>query len=227
MKKFCPKCGKETEELHESLCGDCYCQKFKNESYKKKMNVSVCKCGSLGYSQQWKKNIMLDDFIDSLVKKDLEATYKNKTDYIFSFERKELQDTIIIKTEVEKSRMKIADYTYVFNIKSKMCPLCSSEKKGYYEAVLQLRGKKETLKDFRRIVDGAIDLYKGQNSFAKVVGQADKAVDFHLGTKKVLGRIKKEISSKYNVETKTSFSLYKIKDGKEITRTTLLIREIE
>ncbi|RLG14437.1 MAG: hypothetical protein DRN66_01975 [Candidatus Nanohalarchaeota archaeon] len=225
MKKFCPNCGKETLELHESLCRDCYAQKFKKNIFKKKMNISICKCTRLGYNQQWKKNITLDDFIKSIIEKELKAIYKNYDEYGFSFDKKEMQDSIVVYVKAEKNKIKIAEYTYHFRIKNRMCPVCSSEKKGYYEAVLQLRADKNVLNDFVNIVDNIVASYKGQNSFAKIVGQKSNAVDMHLGTKKILDKIKKEISSKYKIETKASYSLYKVKDGREIYRTTLLIRE--
>ena len=225
MEKFCPKCGKQTQELHDSLCNDCCSQKFKKNVFKKKMNVSVCRCGAFGYNEQWKKNITMDDFVVSIIKKELKTIYKNSNEYDFSFEKKEMQDIIIVCVNAEKNKIKIAEHNYRFNIKKRMCPLCASEKKGYYEAVLQLRACKKNLIDFVNIVDNIIASYEGKNSFAKIVGQKSNAVDMHLGTKKILDKIKKEISSKYEIETKISFSLYKVKDGKEIHRTTLLIRE--
>ena len=79
MKKlFCPKCGNETDNLYESLCESCYSSKFKKNIFRKKMNVSICNCGSVGHIENWKKDRSLEDFIDMLIKNDLKSQYMKK-----------------------------------------------------------------------------------------------------------------------------------------------------
>ena len=225
MKKFCPNCGRETEKLYNSLCIHCCTEKFRGKKYIKKRNISFCNCGAVGLNNKWEKNISFDDFIVSIIKKELKTIYKKCNEYNFSFFKKKKEDNVTVHINVEKNKIKITEYAYYFTIKNRMCSLCSSEKKGYYEAVLQLRARKKTLDEFIDVVNNIVNSYNGRNSFAKIIGKKSNAIDMHLGTKKILSKIKKKISEKYNIDTKTSFSLYKIKNGKEIYRTTLLIRE--
>ena len=227
MKKFfCPKCGNETDNLYESLCESCYSSKFKKNIFRKKMNVSICNCGSVGHIENWKKDRSLEDFIDMLIKNDLKSQYMKKfSGFELSLEKEKYEEMFIVEAIVKKENIVIAKHIYRIHIRHRSCPECSSFKKGYYEAVLQLRGKKETLDLFYKIVEETMNSYTGDNSFAKIVAQKDNAIDMHLGTKNILNKLKKRISSKFNVEFKTTFAQYKIKDGKEIHRTTLLVRE--
>src|SRR3972149_9446515 len=46
LQKFCPKCGKTTENLYDNLCKDCFLQKINLKDLPEKITVRQCKiCG--------------------------------------------------------------------------------------------------------------------------------------------------------------------------------------
>ncbi|OYT35050.1 MAG: hypothetical protein B6U87_00995 [Candidatus Aenigmarchaeota archaeon ex4484_52] len=227
MKKFCPKCGKITKTFYCSLCETCYSKKFKTNIHKICKNVFVCNCGNLTHGQLIKKNISLNKFIDFSIEKELKKIFKKKyNDYKYVYiqaeqKKEEINKCILVK----QNKITIAKYNFRFLIKNKMCRTCLISKSGYYEAILQLRGSEKFTKDISSIIEKTTDSSNLENSFIKIKKQNKNLANIEIGTKKLFGKIKKQILLRYKPLIKMSYSLHKIDDGKKIYKTTILIKE--
>jgi nonsense-mediated mRNA decay protein 3 len=114
MRRFCYKCGKQTERLIDGLCEEC----IEQEMIKKVVSIEywICpRCGRIREGKVWKIKSLED-----VLKKRLKATRIDM--------EKGLAETVSGKIR------------FSLEIRKVTCIHCSRIAGGYYESVLQLRG---------------------------------------------------------------------------------------
>lgn len=116
--------------------------------------------------------------------------------------------------------------------KTGVCPDCSREMGGYFEATLQVRGSPGT--DLEHLLP-AIDEYLIQrmqtlkdegrpNSFFTEVVKSRHGNDYVLGSHETSRQLADELASRYGAEQDESTKLFSRKDGRDVLRWTHLVR---
>ncbi len=199
LMNFCPKCGKDAE-LVDGLCADCLAKMTDFATVKNRfVKCPVCK--------RWLSKGLWKDF-ESAVKDAMKTKGKLIDFHVFD-------NTNNFTAEYS------VDYTgHVFSgtiktkplIQSKLCDDCSKERGGYYEAVIQLRGGWARAFEYSRwVATSKIDMRKeGPDLYVMKFSEGNKLVAF--------------LKKKFKPEVKESSSQAGMKEGKHISRKTIMLR---
>lgn len=228
MKKFCPKCGKDTEELIENLCLDCH----RSISGKEKLplpasvKIYICKCTKVRMKNQWKSYPTLKDVIKSAILSESKLKAANISITFPKMNIAERKITIPITAEINNKGKHSTQQVDAILI-PQCCPVCSRKSGGYYESVIQLRGDIKEVKKIQDYIEKRIhkENEKSDAIFITKTENVHNRIDIYLSSLKYAQKLSKHIISKFNIaEHKDSFSDYGIKDGKTLKRTTHLLR---
>ena len=110
------------------------------------------------------------------------------------------------------------DYTLGITITKSVCNACKKKNSSYYEAKIQIRPKDNL------ILKLVMDYIRAYNIIVTKEDVRKFGIDLYLTNKKQLSGILTEVKKKFKVEVKISNTLYGRKDGKEVYRTTALVR---
>ena len=211
FKKFCPRCGKETDAIVRGTCQNCYLEKHELFSVKD-ISLPVCvKCGKLHHKNSWK--LFSDDEVAE------EVASKIKVD----------PDIADPKVDVEISKMGPFEYEARINVKgflddslveqekfitfklSKVsCDACMKLVSNYREGILQLRASSnEEAEDMYRLAKSLIEKEKANDSLSGIVKTMKNKNGYELwiGSKKAAAKVSKYMCKLYKVRVKTSKQL--------------------
>jgi len=208
--KFCFLCGKETEELIEGYCEDCYNKEFNLIEVPKEITFIVCsKCDRIKHKNQW-KNIEIDE----LLKDKIKILGKNVGIRI------EKNDVLHITAKgYLKGSKKMKEEKHDINLKLNklVCQECSRRTGGYYESIVQLRGKVTEAMDF---IDDQI-IEENQTFRTRKV---KNGFDIYLADRKFANRLINVVKKRFNAKVKKNYKLVTKKEGKDIYRSVILVR---
>lgn len=233
MKKFCPGCGKETENLVKGLCKDCFSKKGKAAGIPDKIELEMCSCGRIKQRGKWKREIKraIWDRIKlkgKVVEKSMDLRKMND----------HFKADVEIREVIDKGKGSTLKKEIDIKIKKSICRDCARIRGGHYEAVIQLRGSKEkvdeAVKDiFEKVKNSKerkgfiTDIKKRKVSVERKKGEKKinfVGIDIYLGSKNLARRISKETGEKFGIKHKESYTLAGMKDGKKFYRNKMLLR---
>ena len=234
-KIFCVNCGKETENLIDGLCLDCYSRKGGFASIKKgRLKIEVCStCGSIKYRGKWLKED-LEDAMKRLVIDNLlisENISWKRPEVKFRRKGKTLYEVVVdIEGEIGGNRVKEEVYTEIL-VDKVSCPTCSRKAGKYYEAIIQLRGNEREL-DEREIKEMEGFLRRrmkefedsGRGVFIADRKKVKKGLDLYISDRKVAHSLIYQLKEEFGGEVKESPKLFGMKDGVRQYRMTYLLR---
>ena len=234
-KTFCVNCGKETENLIDGLCLDCYSRKGGFASIKKgRLKIELCStCGSIKYKGKWLKED-LEDAMKRLIIDNLSIS-KNiswkESEIRFRRKGKTLYE-VAVKLEGEVGGNKIKEEVYTEVLVEKInCPTCSRKAGKYYEAIIQLRANERELdkkeidkmeRFLRRKIRELGD--SGRGIFIADRKEVRKGLDLYISDKRVAHSLIYQLKSGFGGEVKESPKLFGMKDGIRQYRMTYLLR---
>ncbi|MEM7826661.1 MAG: NMD3-related protein [Candidatus Aenigmatarchaeota archaeon] len=211
MKRICIICGKEAKI--EDFCEICWL-KQKSLFDIENLELKVCKCNSWLDKNNWKRFKNLDEIVKDIIKNRIKTENRiieknielkrigNK--YSASIECKGyIYPSKTIKTEKK---------TIVVKIKKLMCDRCRKLSGMYYEAVLQVRTKK----DISRMLPKKRDILK--------IDRLKNGYDVFIMKRGLARKIIKELKS-LNFNIKESYKLLGKGGGKKIYRCYYSIRD--
>ena len=208
--KFCFLCGKKTDDLIEGYCEECYNKEFNLIEVPKEIKLVRCsKCDRTRYKNQW-----MDKEIDELLKDKVKVLGRNVKIKI------KINDNVhvIAKGYLKGSKtVKEEEHEIIIKIKKIVCQDCSRRTGGYYEAIIQLRGKTTEAMDF--IDDNII---RENQTFR--VEKVKNGLDIYLADKKFANRLTNDVKKKFNAKIKKNYKLVTRKKGKDIYRSVMLVR---
>lgn len=115
-------------------------------------------------------------------------------------------------------------------LKLSVCTYCSKQHGNYYEAILQIRGLAGLTDDeigqlIERIEDETYTAsVKDSNVFITRKEKVKGGYDFYMGEKTFTRQLSQRLHDNFGGEMKTSSSLFGRKDGKDLYRSTYLVR---
>jgi len=229
---FCVECGATVKTI-QGLCPNCFLKH--HELIEPPASIDVVKCTQCSKLQVGKAWVATD--IEGAVLRLLEKnvrTAREVTFRTFTFDiRQEDERNLMVSV---KAVLKVDDIDLVKDFRTRLrvhggsCPTCGRKAGFYYEAILQIRADDRRLSDeeideavgfAERLVDRAAS--KGE-AFISKIEPVKGGVDLYLSSHDLGRNIAKEFRAKYGGTVGVSPKLFGLKDGREIYRTTHLIR---
>jgi len=205
---FCFLCGKETENLKDGYCEECYFEKHIEKTLPDKIEFVVCsKCKKVKIGNKWTEKPLENFITDKFELGGAEIRQKDPKRFEIAYKTslgKEIKHVMI----VHQNRI--------------MCPVCSRMSGGYYEAIIQIRGN--NVEKLLKKVD--IEIRKSDNP--KAFYRLEKTrggVDLYVGSKSLAKSVAENIRKRYELEIKKSFTVVTKKEGRGVNRTIIMIRD--
>lgn len=219
--KFCPRCGKETSELVEGLCEECFQKKSEIFVVPKKLEMNVCKhCGRYKEGGSWKEG-KLDNVLQNLAKDSLtternlaskKIEIKKGTDYKIEITGTDKETGLEEKKKIE------VDINYG------TCDICAKISSGYFTTTLQIRGPEEKLERALEICEKTFDRKGNPEDFISDVRDVKNGYDLYMSSNSLARKMVSRLRNKFKIEKKSSKTLYGERDGQRIYRSTYLAR---
>lgn len=218
--KFCPKCGKETDVLHDGLCGDCFTGRLDlREDLPVKVVLGTCKmCRNVFHGEKKfsSEETALDDFLRRALGRDtvIDATYRIVGNTMHA--------TINVSSDGVEKRL---EKSVPIVRKSITCKFCNLQKANYYNVTLQVRvpkGMEDAI--LQEIEEMLAAIRKRDNySFISGVEKLKEGTDLYIGSKSAVEKVANYLKGKYGAKTKISRKLYGLVEGKKSYRDTVLV----
>lgn len=220
-KKFCPKCGKETEKFYENLCKDCFLERFSlSEKIPKKFLFKKCKnCGKIFYKNIGKES--LESLVEAILSKILEKERIESINYRISNDKLKME----IETKI-KDLKKVEELVSELIIKQSICNICQIKEKGYAQAIIQLRCSDKILPKIEEDIRREVEILNKFDflAFISKIEKEKNGLNFCIGSKKSAREIAKILKRKYKAEVKFSRKLVGFERGEKVYRDTILIK---
>lgn len=232
FKKFCPKCGKETDVFIGKICKDCFLEK-NNLFSLKKINITQCKiCKKILVAGKWV------DFSEEAIAEEVANKVKIlpelNTPKIFVELEPHIDNnyTALIKIEGILNNYLIEEELVAkFKLKEITCDACMKLNSDYREAIIQLRSKrKENEDDVFLLAKNLLDLEKSKDplSGTSKIEKVRNGYDLWIGSKKAAVKVTRALSKFYNVKPVISKKLIgEDEQGKRKYRHTFCIRDFD
>jgi nonsense-mediated mRNA decay protein 3 len=204
MEKVCPKCGASSNDVtfNGSFCSTCFKSSNKPLSIPPKITIYFCRVCGMERFRKWNEESVESSIISSLKDKKL------------GFPKIE-----ILKDEV---KIKYENYDDFISIKllrkESICDNCMRKNSNYYEAIIQIRGDEYTQNE--EFVKGIINALEKATFISNIV-ELKEGIDLYVGDKMVA----RSVLSSMRLKPKVTYTLYGVKDGQRVYRTTFLIRK--
>ncbi len=219
--KFCARCGKETEELTESLCSDCFSERKEWVEIPERLEVSECRGCRRKKTDGWKE-ISFEEAIENELKKTMQV--KGEVKEINISTDRELNTAVIeLQGSMEGVSMKETKEVEIVT-KEDTCGECKKIETGYFEAKVQIRlpeGKKEeVLKECEEILKQR----RSDEAMVSGIEERENGFDIFMPSKSAAKHLTKKLAERYEVERKDSKTLKGLRDGSKAYRSTYLVR---
>ena len=237
--KFCPKCGfEETNSnlLIDGFCKKCFSQKNPIFLGIKEPKIIICtNCKSYMHKNKWYSSLDYDllknikKIISLLMQEKIVFNKKAKITKIEitplvpkNFQIKQKLTTINAELKIQglMFNKKLEEiYEIPIKINFSACNLCIKKTSNYYEAILQIRPKSQEVLDFVKK-----DIAEKKNAFITKEEHLKYGHNLYLTSQNYAKNLASLLKDKFNAEIKFSYILFGRKDGKDIYRTTILIK---
>jgi nonsense-mediated mRNA decay protein 3 len=231
FQKFCPKCGKETDNIIGKECLECFLKKAKLFSIKGQ-KVLMCKhCSKIIIKGHW------EDFSESLISEEVASKVKINADFnlqdtkvLVELQKRsedEYEALVKVKGFISKNLVEQEKIIWV-KIAGTMCDSCMKLDAEYREAIIQLRGK--TKAESGQMLKIAIDLLNKERSKDSLSGtskiiELKTGYDLWIGSKKAAVKVSRYMAKLYSAELKASSKLIgQEKSGKRKYRFTFCVK---
>jgi nonsense-mediated mRNA decay protein 3 len=203
---ICPKCGRTNAGVQfiDAFCPDCYPFKVK---IPEEMEIRICKkCGNVQFRGEWQP------YDQETVERIVATKCKGDHDWAdYDMDKGEI--TFTIKKPGGDIEIK---KPYVVKKIIDMCPNCSRQSGGYFEAIIQLRGDEKKIKRYMMMLMKLLQ----RTTFVSKVDEKKEGIDLYVGSSKAVVAVMNETG----LRTKMSHTLAGERNGKRIYRTTFLVR---
>ncbi len=236
FKKFCPKCGKETDSLINGVCRECFLKTTELFNIKE-ISIKRCKtCGKFQIKGSWfePSEKIIEDEVKSKVKiiseinqpkiivtaKEIEKLEESKIGRFFEINVKVVGLIDEQLLEQEKS--------FELELEKEGCDSCMRLNSDYREAIIQIRSEnKENVEQIFNEVKTFLSNEKAKDSLSAVVKIIDfkNGLDVWIGSRNAATKVVKKISVLHSLKpTKASKLIGVLPNGKKKFRVTYCIR---
>ncbi len=228
--KFCPKCGRQTDEFFDSVCKDCFREGI-TLLEPRDLEVSLSVCPLCGCYFKGKEQTTIEAVAEDSVRKALRRKFGSDCpveilDLNTEFKEGERRARVVLAVKAEINGVDIVERgegAVILNRET--CERCSRIAGGYYAGIVQIRadGRVPTDEELRRAEDIAYASL-GESDFVSKEQLLKEGLDIYVSSMEFGRRISREIVKKLGGSFSESQKLYGRKDGRDIYRVTFLIR---
>lgn len=218
--KFCPRCGKETDELfggEKKLCAECYPDKNDLLDIPRELEITVCSvCGRMRYQGEWIEEYSVQDQLAKSFEKFSEEDVEMHLQYWED-------EGFHVRVHAEKGPIKdFYDTDILFH--REQCKACSRFQGGFFKVKMQLRGP--DVDDIsREIVDEAAEATNdSRKDFLSNIDEVHGGYNFYLSTERIAKKILTMLRDRYDPEIKRSYELIGEQNGEEVYRNVVSVR---
>lgn len=227
MERFCPKCGATNVQFIKSFCQNCYLQEHKVISVPEEIKIEFCKrCGRVRVKGKMYKQtkeiinelilskIKLKELYNEKILIELHPLQSDRTKAVLYISGKIGNDKVSFKKEI------------ILKFVNFCCNDCSRIAAGYFEAILQVRAPESKRKKAFDFCKNFLLKEQKHNILAVIVKKEEESTGFNLiiGSKQAAFKLAREMIKKFNAKMNTSSSLVGRKEGKDLKRSTFLVR---
>ncbi len=230
--KFCPKCGKQTDEFFDSMCKDCFKQGITllvPESRSLELSVSVCPhCGGFF---KGKEQTSIKPAVETAVRKAIWKKYGAETPVEIAELSVELAEnkrsahvSIAVKAEISGVEIKeTGEFTAA--LRREICERCSRIAGGYYAAIVQIRAEVRIPTDEElAVAENIAHAPLGESDFVSKERMLKEGLDIYVSSAEYGRMISRAVVKELGGNFSESKKLYGRKDGRDIYRVTFLVR---
>ncbi|MEA2075951.1 MAG: NMD3-related protein [Euryarchaeota archaeon] len=227
--KFCPKCGKQTDEFFDSLCKDCFKRGITLLAPERLVSVSVCPhCGGFF---KGKEQTSIEPAVEIAVRKAIRKKYGAETPVEIAGLSVELAEnkrsahvSIAVKAEIKGVDIEETG-EFAAALKRAICDRCSRIAGGYYAAIVQIRAEVRIPTDEELAVAENITYSSlGESDFVSKERMLKEGLDIYVSSAEYGRRISRTVVKELGGSFSESKKLYGRKDGRDIYRVTFLVR---
>jgi len=141
---FCVRCGSADSELYDGLCRDCFLEDYTILSIPSRIEVYVCShCHAKLISGQWvDEGLPEEEIVYRALEENIswEPPVENPEIELEIIQQRGTIYQCLVEVDAEVlGRMVSQEYGVEVRLTNTVCPACSKQASGYYEAVIQLR----------------------------------------------------------------------------------------
>jgi len=221
LSKFCPLCGEEVNRLYgdeKKMCGQCFLERNRLLDIPDEASIEICtECGQMKEGGKWHERFTDKDRIelffsqfddeDADIEYSMEKRKKNhKVDYTVNKKGLEDSDTVLIElTEV-------------------ICRNCKGFEGAFTKSKIQVRG--ENIEEISGLIDKRAQNLEEKNHDDFLVNKSDVegGLDYILSTEHMSQHIINVVTKRFDLEVSRSYQLIGKRDGKDVYRNTVLLR---
>ena len=233
FKKFCPRCGKETDNLVNNECLDCFLGDSKLFTIKNQ-KILVCKhCSKAIIKGRW------EDFSEKLISEEVASKVKvnnnlNLADIKILIDLEQKEETeyeVLVKFKAfVKDNLVEQKKVIEVIIQPTTCDSCMKLNSEYREAIVQLRGRNsEESEQMLKLASDLLDKERAKDPLSGVskLIKLKQGYDLWVGSKKAGVKVSRYIAKLYHTELKVSRKLIgEDKNGKRKYRQTFCVKLI-
>jgi nonsense-mediated mRNA decay protein 3 len=208
MERVCPRCGalSGTKKFFGDFCEDCYLDTI-NLKFPARIEIQVCKiCGKARLSKWGELN---KTNLESIVKKNVEGNYDSF--HVSHLAGDQYEVTFLVSRGSNYFEVK---RRFLLKRNKSICEDCSRATSGYYEAIIQVRGR-----NAQRWAGKIMRELRGRTFVSKYL-ELNEGIDIYVGSKKEAAKALSALERKPT----TSDKLYGVKDGRRVYRRTYCVR---
>lgn len=222
LSKFCPRCGREVEELYgnkKKLCANCYPEKNELLEVPEIVEIEVCSvCGRMKDGGEWMEEYTVQDQLS------LAFSSFNREEVEMRLQYWEEEDRTMVRVHASRGRME-ASYDTEVRFDRTQCGTCSRFSSGFYKVKMQIRGDADLEKISNEVMDQAAEITnRDRNKFVSNVENTDHGVNVFLSTESMAKEILNRLKSRYDPEVKRSYELVGEENGEEVYRNVISVR---
>lgn len=218
--RFCPKCGKalaepssagpsrnlisarETKNLIEGLCPDCFVART-GVFLPKGAGIKVCKkCGMINIEGLWvKSDYPAEHHLEQILISKLKLP---EGAFLESLAIEDLKTGLVKVTYSLGGKKFIQNSSITLEIKKFVCPNCSRQAGKSYVGVLQIRAKT----NIHKFVDDVLNFSEKYKSNIVKAEENKSGVDIQMLSKDAARHLASELRKKFNLKMKESHKQY-------------------
>ncbi len=230
--RFCPKCGKKTDELFDSLCKECFTKEIRLIDVEK-FGIRVCVCENCGgyFKGKGKERTSIEEAVVDSVRKEIRKRYGCECKVEVAELGKEIKAdenkaSVFLDVKAEMEGVKIEESGEIEVIfKKETCDRCSKIAGGYYEGIVQIRAEDRIPTDEElAIAEELAYSLLGEADFVSEERMLKEGLDIYVSSMECGRRISRWIVNKLGGSFSESRKLYGRKDGRNIYRVSFSVR---
>lgn len=230
--RFCPKCGKKTDELFDSLCKECFTKDIRLiEAEELEIRVSVCEnCGGY-FKGKGKERTSIEEVVVDSVRKEIRKRYGYECKVEVAGLGKEIKAdenraSVSLDVKAEIKGVEIEERREVeVTFKKETCDRCSKIAGGYYAGIVQIRAEDRIPTDEELAMAEEIAYSSlGEEDFVSEERTLKEGLDIYVSSMDCGRRISRWIVKKLGGSFSESRKLYGRKDGRNVYRVSFSVR---